>query len=490
MAERRSGVLMHVSSFPSQWGSGDFGPEAYRFIDWLESTEQTLWQILPLTYPDNTGSPYTSLSANAIYFQFLNPEMLWTSGYISDEERNTCILARNAKSPDARGQAMSFAFEKWKRQEDHSDFDIFCKTHEYWLHDTALFMTIHDRHAGTWYDFPSGLRDREPAAIEEWETRQSDAILRFKFEQYILFSQWQSIKDYANAKGIQVIGDIPIFISGDSADVWAHRDLFKLNDEGYPLVWTGVPPDLFTKTGQLWAQPHYDWEAMRRNNFTWWVERTRVGKIHADIIRIDHFRGFCAAYEVEYGAPNAIKGKWVDGPRAEIFKVLQDQIPDLYIIAEDLGVITPDVIALRRQFNYPGMKILQFAFNGGHDHDFLPQNYDPKDRYVVYTGTHDNNTTRGWFKHATKHEKYMLSQYCDPDPDRVVWCLIDMAFRSNAMWAVIPLQDLLGLGEEARMNLPGTIVNNWIWQLEQFSPPDDLTGKLRQLTINSGRGRS
>ena len=225
-------------------------------------------------------------------------------------------------------------------------------------------------------------------------------------------------------KGIRIIGDIPIFISGDSADVWAHRDLFKLNAEGYPLVWTGVPPDLFSETGQLWAQPHYDWDAMRRDDFTWWVERTRVGMIHADIIRIDHFRGFCAAYEVEYGAATAEKGEWVDGPRADIFKVLHERIPGLEIIAEDLGVITEDVTELRRQFNYPGMKILQFAFNGGHDHSFLPKNYDPNDHFVVYTGTHDNNTVRGWFDHATEHEKYMLSQYCDlnPDPETVAWC--------------------------------------------------------------------
>lgn len=490
MADRRSGILLHVSSLPNSWGSGDFGPEAYRFIDWLESTGQSLWQILPLTYPDNTRSPYTSLSANAIYFQFLNPEMLRRSGLINDEDWQTCLLALKAKSPDARGQAMSFAYENWKQQADHSGFEAFCKVHEYWLHDTALFMTIHDRNTGTWYDFPPGLRDRDPQAISEWETQQTDAILRFKFEQFILFSQWRDIKDYANSKGIRIIGDIPIFISGDSADVWAHRDLFKLNEEGYPLVWTGVPPDLFSETGQLWAQPHYDWDVMRQNGFTWWVERTRVGKVHADIIRIDHFRGFCAAYEVEYGAPTAEKGEWVDGPRAEIFKVLHERIPDLSIIAEDLGVITPDVTALRRKFNYPGMKILQFAFDGDHDHDFLPQNYDPDDSFVVYTGTHDNNTVRGWFDHASKHEKYMLSHYVDPNPETVAWSLIEMAFRSNAMWAIVPVQDLFGLGEEARMNLPGTIVDNWIWQLDKFEPSESLNDKLRKLTIESGRGRS
>lgn len=490
MADRISGILLHVSSLPSEWGSGDFGPEAYRFIDWLEATEQSLWQILPLTYPDNTRSPYTSTSANAIYFQYLNPEMLWTSGLLSDEDWNTCKLARDAKSPDARGQAISFAFETWKKQKNHEAFEQFCKTHAYWLHDTAIFMTIHDHVGSSWYDFPTGLRDRDPEALEQWEDQHSDAILRFKFVQYVLYEQWSAIKDYANSKGIRLIGDIPIFISGDSSDVWAHRDLFKLNEDGLPLVWTGVPPDLFSKTGQLWAQPHYDWEVMKQHDFTWWVERTRVGKVHADIIRIDHFRGFCAAYEVEFGAPTAEKGEWVDGPRADIFRVLHERIPDLKIIAEDLGVITPDVTALRREFKYPGMKILQFAFDGGHDHSFLPQNYDENDNFVVYTGTHDNNTARGWFDNATDHEKSMLSQYVDPNPETVAWSLIEMAFKSNAMWSVVPVQDLLGLGEEARMNLPGTIVNNWIWQLESFEPSEELTERLRKLTIESGRGRS
>ena len=489
MPERRSGVLLHISSLPSQWGIGDFGPEAYRFIDWLEMTGQSFWQILPLTYPDSTKSPYTSPSANAIYFQFLNPEMLWRSGFLSEEDWKTCVLARKAKSPDARGQALSFAYEKWKKEEDHTNFDNFCQLHNYWLHDTALFMTIHDRHSGAWYNFPKGLRNREPEAISRWEANQADAIRRFKFEQYILFSQWTDIKKYANEKGIRIIGDIPIFISGDSADVWAHRDLFKLNEEGIPVVWTGVPPDLFTETGQLWAQPHYDWEAMRKNNFTWWVERTRVGKVHADIIRIDHFRGFCAAYEVEYGAPTAEKGEWVDGPRAEIFSILHEGIPDLEIIAEDLGVITQDVTELRRQFMYPGMKILQFAFNSDQYNPFLPQNYDPNDRFVVYSGTHDNNTARGWYDTASEHEKYMLSRYCNCNADTVAWSLIDMAFRSNAMWSIVPVQDLLGLDGSARMNLPGTIINNWVWQLDAFEPSAELTQKLKKLTIESGRSR-
>ena len=486
MSDRSSGILMHISSFPNSWGKGDFGPEAYRFVDWLSETRQSLWQILPLTFPDDTGSPYTSLSANAIYNGYVSPEMLKVHGYLTETQWGQII----DKSQNIKTDSLSVAFLNWKENTDKSDFEHFCTEHEYWLHDAALFFSIHDKYPGTWYnDFPRGLRDRKNKAISAWEKDESEAILKFKFEQFILYSQWAELKEYANAKGIRVIGDIPIFISGDSSDVWAHRGLFKLDEKGSPLVWTGVPPDLFTTTGQLWAQPHYDWEAMKDDGYTWWIERTRVGKIHADIIRIDHFRGFCAAYEVEYGSSTAKKGEWVDGPRSEIFRVLHEHIPDLYIIAEDLGVITPDVTSLRREFRYPGMKILQFAFDGDHDNDFLPHNYDPEDRFVVYTGTHDNNTVRGWFDNITEHEKSMLSQYCDLNPDTIAWSFIEMAFRSNALWAVIPVQDLFGLGEEARMNLPGTIVNNWTWQLKKFDPPKDLTEKLKELTIESGRSR-
>ncbi|MEA2078031.1 MAG: 4-alpha-glucanotransferase [Candidatus Marinimicrobia bacterium] len=486
MTDRISGILMHVSSFPNKWGKGDFGPEAYRFVDWLEKTGQSLWQILPLTFPDDMGSPYTSLSANAIYTGYVSPEMLRNKGLLSEADWNSFI---NEDQNRVKESALALAYTNWLKKEDKSAFDHFCGEHAYWLHDAALFMTMHDHYRLTWYNFPRGLRDRQKDAIAEWEKDQADAILKFKFEQYILFTQWKELKSYANKKGIRVIGDIPIFISGDSSDVWAHRNLFKLNKEGFPQVWTGVPPDLFTATGQLWAQPHYDWAAIEKDDYTWWVERAMVGKIHADIIRIDHFRGFCAAYEVPYGAPTAKKGKWVNGPRADIFKVLHKRIPDLSIIAEDLGVITEDVTALRQEFNYPGMKILQFAFNSDESNVFLPENYDPKDHFVVYTGTHDNNTTRGWYDKASKHEKHMLSKYSQCNADTVAWALTEMAFKSNVMWTVIPIQDLFGLGGSARMNLPGTIVNNWIWQLDKFEPSDELTKKLKNLTIKSGRNR-
>ncbi|MBN2781419.1 MAG: 4-alpha-glucanotransferase [Candidatus Marinimicrobia bacterium] len=489
MSERLSGILLHVSSLPCAWGKGGFGPEAFRFVDWLERAGQSLWQILPLNYPDPTGSPYTSPSAGAIDPGFVSPEMLAEDGLLSDAELDTLVREREAGHPALRERAFACAYDTWRGSNDRTDFDRFCREHASWLHDTALFMTLRAQYPGTWYGFPEALRDRRPEALAAWERTAEDAVLRFKFEQFILFGQWKKIKDYANAKGIRLIGDIPIFVSGDSADVWSHRGLFKLDEQGVPRVWTGVPPDLFTRTGQLWAQPHYDWEAMKADHYAWWVERVRTGKVQADIIRIDHFRGFCAAYEVPYGAPTAEHGNWVDGPRADVFRVLHERIPGLSIIAEDLGVITPDVVELRHQFRYPGMKILQFAFNSDKENTFLPENFDPDDRFVVYTGTHDNDTVRGWYEHATDEEKTMLAQVADCDASTVAWTLVDMAFHSNAHWAVIPLQDLFNLDSSARMNVPGTIENNWKWQLASFDPPESLTAALRTLSLNSGRNR-
>ncbi len=485
MSQRLSGVLMHVTSLPNKWGKGDFGPEAYKFVDWLDKTKQSLWQILPLTFPDETGSPYTSLSANAICSDYVSPEKLKEQGYLSDDD--WYYLSEHAYN--VKEESFRMAYNNWKESKNKNDFETFCKKHEYWLEDAALFMTIHEYFQNTWYDFPVGLRDRHDISLEKWKMNQADAVLQFKFEQFILFSQWTELKQYANDKGIRVIGDIPIFISGDSSDVWAHRDLFKLDEKGYPLVWTGVPPDVFTTTGQLWAQPHYNWQRMKEENYEWWYQRTLVGNIHADILRIDHFRGFCAAYEVEYGAATAEVGEWVDGPRSDVFRVLHERIPVLDIIAEDLGVITPDVTALRQEFNYPGMKILQFAFNSGPGNDFLPDNYDTNDRFVVYTGTHDNDTVRGWYEKATNEEKQFLANYFECNAETVAWKMTEMSLYSSAEWAVTPVQDLFGLDGTARMNLPGTIIDNWIWQLDTFEPSNELTQKFTKLTEESGRAK-
>lgn len=487
MKERLAGVLMHISSLPSRFGKGDFGNEAYRFADWLEAAGQSLWQILPLNYPDGTGSPYTSFSANAISDAYISPELLCQEGFI--DERNCEALLCPGREPGdrIREKALALACDPDRNPGKEGEFREFCAEHAYWLQDTALFMSIREQYPGSWYDFPKPLRDRETTAIREWEKKHAASIRNFKYRQFLLFRQWKALKYYANAKGIRIIGDIPIFISGDSADVWAHRDLFKLNQDGYPKVWTGVPPDLFTKTGQLWAQPHYNWEAMKKEDYRWWVERTRVAYSLADIIRIDHFRGFCAAYEVPYGAATAEKGEWVEGPRETVFRVLHRELPGLQVIAEDLGVITPDVDALRKQFAYPGMKILQFAFNSDAENPYLPENFDPQDRFVVYTGTHDNDTTRGWYEKAGEHEKAMLKCYLDSSCDTVSLELIKMAHESGAMWSVIPLQDILDLNSDARMNIPGTTENNWRWQLQDFDPPESLTRELKELTEKSGR---
>jgi 4-alpha-glucanotransferase len=487
MIERLSGVLLHISSLPSAWGYGDFGPGAFRFADWLAESEQALWQTLPLTIPDSFRSPYASPSAFAMNPELISPEMLFRNGLLSRKELDAVLRDRREGDMDARRLAVTKAYEHWSAHPEPPAFRSFCDERQYWLHDTALFMSIRRHYPGSWYDFPEGLRDRVPAALKQWESEHADTIRRFKFEQFILSEQWSAIKTYANRKGIRIIGDIPIFVSGDSADVWAHRRLFKLDADGVPLVWTGVPPDLFTKTGQLWAQPHFDWTAMEADAYTWWINRVRTVKTHADIIRMDHFRGFCAAYEVPYGSPTAETGQWVEGPRETIFCVLHNNIPDLHIIAEDLGVITPDVDMLRQHLNYPGMKILQFAFNGDPDNPYLPKNFDPNDRFVVYTGTHDNNTTRGWYEEANEEEKAILAHYTDRGVEGVTRALIRMAYDSNAMWAVIPMQDILDLDGSARMNYPGTLAGNWKWQLRSLEFPKTLSSEIRTMTRQGGR---
>ncbi len=486
MPERASGVLLHVSSLPSEWGKGDFGTGAYEFVDWLETSGQSLWQILPLTYPDMTGSPYASPSANAINPAFVSPEMLKKDGLLNDDEWKYCRWVRDGNVEDVRQQAFMLAYLNWKKRGERKAFESFCERHAYWLDDTALFMTLREYFPGSWYEFPRDLRDRGEQALAGWRKDHADDIQQFKFEQFVLFDQWGRIKKYANTKGIRIIGDIPIFTSTDSADVWANRELFKLDRRGVPKVLTGVPPDLFTSTGQLWGQPHFDWKAMKSADYRWWVERVRVGVLHADILRIDHFRGFCAAYEIPYGAETAVEGKWVEGPREDIFRVLHGHIPDLYIIAEDLGVITPDVTALRKRLKYPGMKVLQFAFNSDENNPYLPGNYDPRDRFVVYTGTHDNNTTRGWYEKAEDREKEMLARHTG-ETGNIVWSLIEMAFHSNAMWAVIPMQDILDLGSSARMNTPGTLRGNWEWQMKALDPARKRTKALKGLTEESRR---
>ncbi|MFA7194951.1 MAG: 4-alpha-glucanotransferase, partial [Candidatus Neomarinimicrobiota bacterium] len=472
MSERLAGVLMHPASLPSCFGNGDFGPEAYRFVDWLEAAGQSLWQILPLNYPDGTGSPYTSFSANAISEAFISPELLCREGLVDALNCSALLCPGRNPADRVREKALALACDPERNPGKETEFREFCAEHAYWLQDTALFMSIREQYPGSWYDFPKALRNRETAAIRDWERKHGAAIRDFKYRQFLLFRQWKALKRYANEKGIRIIGDIPIFISGDSADVWAHRDLFKLDADGFPRVWTGVPPDLFTKTGQLWAQPHYDWPAMKKEDYRWWVERTRVAMQLADIIRIDHFRGFCAAYEVPYGAATAEKGEWVEGPREAIFSILHRELPALNIIAEDLGVITPDVDALRKKLRYPGMKILQFAFNSDAANPYLPENFDPEDRFVVYTGTHDNDTTRGWYEKAGENEKAMLRCYLGPSYGCVSMELIKMAYHSAAMWAIIPLQDILDLDSAARMNIPGTTENNWRWQLPDFNLPE------------------
>ena len=491
---RASGILLHPVSLPSEFGIGDFGRNAFEFVDFLAETEQAYWQILPLGPTGYGDSPYQSFSAFAGNTNLISPQTLVEEELLETDE----IIQK----PDFTGQRIDYGkvydwkkevlhqafqnFKTIKRGEIVEDFENFSQESAFWLNDYALFRAIRaaqDHKA--WFEWEKPLKFREKRALEEAQKKLQDEILEQQFYQFLFFRQWFALKSYANEKKIKIIGDIPIFVALDSADVWHNPKEFKLNKDGTPKVVSGVPPDYFSKTGQLWGNPIYDWEKMRDDGFRWWLERVRFTLQTVDVIRIDHFRGFAACWEVPGGDKTAENGEWVEVPGERLFNALKNGLGDLPLIAEDLGVITPDVKELRDSFGFPGMKILQYAFGGDAQNDYLPHNF-PRN-CVVYTGTHDNDTSNGWFESANAHERDFCRRYLKTDGERVHWDFIRAAFSSVADTAIVPLQDVLGLGNEARMNLPATDSGNWNWRFR----PDDITEEtvtiLRELTRIFGR---
>ncbi|MCK5520748.1 MAG: 4-alpha-glucanotransferase, partial [Candidatus Marinimicrobia bacterium] len=393
---RSSGLLMHISSLPGLWNRGDLGPSARKFIDILSENSQALWQILPLTIPDYTGSPYSSTSAFAANSQFISPQDL-----CHDKICNADTLKKfEIDYPDdsAMRKKMlirTLAFNKSLRKTLAKKFSSFSHENQYWLKDFCLFSTLMDHHSPLWTEWPENLRNRNPEALKTWEDEHTEEMDLYAFEQFIFQLQWDKLKNYASKKNIQIIGDIPIFIAHNSVDVWAHRENFKLDDNGFPTVVAGVPPDVFSETGQLWGNPHYQWETLQKSNFKWWFER--IGHIlkQVDFVRLDHFRGFEAAWEVPASEKTAENGEWVKGMPLEFFDAFKNKFGEAPIIAEDLGIITNEVREIMHKYAFPGMKILQFSLDSGPDNDFLPQNYQ-NSHCIVYTGTHDNNTLVGW----------------------------------------------------------------------------------------------
>jgi len=496
--ERASGILCHPTSFPSRFGIGDLGKGAYDFIDWLASARQQLWQVLPLGPTGYGDSPYQCFSAFAGNPLLISPEGLAYSGLLPHH-----ALYDVPYFPADRvdfGSVITFkqsllrkAFAHFKENatdEQRSGFAWFQEQSAHWLPDFTLFMAVKGYYGGgSWHDWPRDIRLREPGAMARSREELANEIAYQAFLQWVFWEQWEALKVHCGEKGIQIIGDVPIFVAEDSADVWANPDQFKLDKEGNPTVIAGVPPDLFSATGQRWGNPHYNWPRMQQDGFKWWISRIQQTLRFVDIARIDHFRGFAAAWEIPADEETAVKGKWVKAPGHELFVAIKQALGDLPFIAEDLGVITPDVDALRMEFGLPGMKILQFAFGMEFNPQYMPHTYDKN--YVVYPGTHDNNTTVGYYHEAerTEIERHNIRRYFRTDGHDIAWDFIWGAWSSVANQALATLQDVFSLGEEARMNMPARASGNWHWRYRPEMLTIQLAERLGEWTTIYGRAK-
>ncbi|NEP02117.1 MAG: 4-alpha-glucanotransferase [Symploca sp. SIO2E9] len=493
---RSSGILLHPTSLPSRFGIGDLGSQAYEFIDFLAKSNQQFWQILPLGPTGYGNSPYMSYSAMAGNPLLISPEKLQENGLLTDADlANVPEFALDKVDYDpviqTKWQLLRQACTNFKSnapEEQQLKFAQFCQAKASWLEDYALFMALHQAFDETsWHTWEPEIAKAQPKAVAKWRQELSGEIYFHKYLQFEFYRQWSSLKEYANENQIQIIGDIPIYVAHHSADVWAHRDFFAIDEETGEVAWmAGVPPDYFSETGQLWGNPVYNWEELEKDHFQWWIERIRRMFEYVDVLRIDHFRGFEAYWEVEQGEETAINGRWIKAPGTALFEVLREELGQLPIIAEDLGVITPEVEELRDSFEFPGMKILQFAFGGGPGNPYLPFNLTRN--CIVYAGTHDNNTTRGWLNQISEHERENLIRYLGGiSSDGVNWDLIRLALSSIANLAIITVQDLLDLGEEGCMNKPGTTQGNWEWRYLPDALTPELSDRLKTLTYIYGR---
>lgn len=483
--------MLHPTSFPGRFGMGDLGLEALQFIDFLAATKQQFWQVLPLGPTAFGNSPYMCYSALAGNPFLISLELLRDEGLLSDEDlanfpefsQDQVDFDRVTAAKIPLLQKAYAAFNTNASATLQEKFAGFCQSKAYWLEDFSLFMALKQEHeGGSWHTWKPGLAKRDKSALEQARDRLSHEISYFKFLQFMFFQQWSALRQYANLRGIQIIGDIPIYVAHDSADVWANPQNFRLDPEtSEAALMAGVPPDYFSETGQLWGNPVYDWEHLRETNFRWWIQRFEAMLDYVDLIRIDHFRGFEAFWAVDRGEETATNGRWIEAPGTEFFEMLQTKLGNLPILAEDLGVITPEVEALRDRFEFPGMKILQFAFGSDPGNGYLPCNY-PR-RCLVYTGTHDNDTTIGWFNTLSDYEQNNLLHYIGCiSAEGVHWDLIRLAMGSVSDLAIIPLQDLMGLGTEARMNTPGTAEGNWGWRYRSEMLTDEMRDRFNTLT--------
>ncbi|MGI9047818.1 MAG: 4-alpha-glucanotransferase [Rubrobacteraceae bacterium] len=481
--ERAAGILLHPTSLPGWFGAGDLGCEAFEFVRFLEKAGQRIWQVLPLGPTGGGDSPYSAVSAFAGNPLLVSTERLVEEGLLDPDlpESQPGLVEYATATAVKMGQLR----EAYGRAEPGEGFDDFRERHGYWLDDYALYAALKTKMDGVpWNRWETGLREREPEALARARRGLAEEIRFHEYFQYLFFQDWERVRKEAGARGVEVVGDLPIFVSHDSADVWANQRLFHLDGRGEPTVVAGVPPDYFSETGQLWGNPLYDWGRMREEGYRWWVERIRMALTLYDTVRIDHFRGFEAYWEVPTGEKTAAGGRWVKGPGREVFDALAARLGELPIIAEDLGEITAEVEELRDTLSLPGMKVLQFAFSSP-DNPHLPHNYEGGN-WVVYTGTHDNDTTAGWWASAAPEERSFTRRYLGKEYV-IVWDLVRLAYSSTAARAIVPMQDLLGLGTETRMNTPGTVSGNWTWRLDGAALTDELAVRLRNLVETYGR---
>ena len=495
---RTSGVLLHPTSLPGPFGIGDLGTAAYRFVDFLAESGQGLWQMLPLGPTGYGDSPYQCTSALAGNPLLVSPEALVEAGWIDADALGT---------PDFPEDRVDFgAVKTWKRallgkayqgfieragQEQRADFERFQSEHHAWLFDYALYTAIKAEHSHRpWSEWPEPLALRDPEALARWSKAHERELERHRFIQYLFFRQWAALRDYAHGRGIHLVGDIPIFVAHDSSEVWTHRHWFQLDAHGHPTVVAGVPPDYFSETGQRWGNPLYRWDVLKAEGYGFWVDRLRHALTLMDLVRVDHFRGFAGYWEIPADEPTAVNGRWVDGPGMDLFRGLRAALgDDLPLIAEDLGVITEDVVALRDGLHLPGMAILQFAFEdtagGFGQSDFLPHNH--RRSLAVYTGTHDNDTLLGWWSGLAPDLQHNARRYLNSDGAQIHWDFIRAALASVADLALFPMQDLLGLGSQACMNRPGRPEGNWLWRFTEDQIEPGTPERLRELTRLYGR---
>jgi len=493
--QRSAGVLLHITSLPGPHGVGDFGPDAYHFVDWLVSAGQRVWQVLPMTPIGPGDSPYQSVSAFAGSPIMVALEPLVAHGWLAAPALpsggfDACRVdyARVAPWRLARLREAAAGFFARARAEEHRALAAWCEAQADWLADYALFMALESAHGGQpWWQWPTALRERAPAALAAARDAHAGEIAFWQFVQWCFDTQWAAVKAYANAHGVSILGDLPIFIAHHSADCWARPDLYELDADSQPIAVAGVPPDAFTAEGQRWGNPLYRWDRMAAEGYAWWAARVRRALAHADAFRIDHFRGFAAFWEVPADSPTAMVGRWVPGPGQALFDALAGTLGALPIVAEDLGVITPDVVTLREACGFPGMRVMQFAFGGDASHAYLPHNYEPAT--VAYTGTHDNDTVQGWWHTAPPRVRACAGSYLAAGGDDIHWAMIRAVCNSVASLAVFPLQDVLGLDGSHRMNLPGSPTGNWGWRFDWAMVGVEPGRVLGVVTAASGRGR-